>query len=168
MNMTKCSRYHFLDTSAFIKLYFGDAIEPGASALRSYRKTHMLYYTTSLCVAEVLNVLKRKYSNGEMVLKDYMTRTYMTMSMIHDQYVGLSSFDYLDQAHEDSIFALIKKYNLDLVDAVSIVEVKSGPFSFHQGSSSQTLFITADRALCDVARQENIDVWNPVNENPPD
>jgi predicted nucleic acid-binding protein len=51
-------RTRYLDTSAIVKLFVA---EDGSMALRSYLGQHAVLFTTSLCFAETLGVLKAKY-----------------------------------------------------------------------------------------------------------
>lgn len=51
-------RTHYLYTSAIVKLF---VVEDGSLALRNYIGQHAVLFTTSLCFAETLGVLKAKY-----------------------------------------------------------------------------------------------------------
>jgi len=58
-------RIHMLDTSALIKLFLE---EDGSDVLRKYYNVHSVFWTTALCFAETLGVLKREYVKKNGVL----------------------------------------------------------------------------------------------------
>ena len=60
----KAIKTHYLDASAILKLFIK---EDGSEKLEEYFSRHSVFFTTSLCFAEALSVLKRK-KNKEKIL----------------------------------------------------------------------------------------------------
>ena len=154
---------HYLDTSALIKLLI---IEPDSENIRNFFEQNRMFYTTSVCFAEALGVLKAKMSKkrGELTPEEYIETSKKLMiwifgDRIQIDEVPLSRPDNFKEAEQ-----LVKKYNIDLADAMQIITLLKGKFSkFIDGS----MLITADNDLSEAARKEKIRVWNCVKETKP-
>ena len=64
------------------------------------------------------------------------------------------------------VLRLTEKHGLDVSDAFQLHSVKAGYFS-HLVNRSKTLLVTADVALAEAARAEDILVWNVLSEPEP-
>jgi predicted nucleic acid-binding protein len=73
-------RTHFLDTSAMIKLVVD---EEGSAVIRGYQSIGSVFWTTSICFAEALGVLKVKYFYRKEISKEkYLASTYDLVSRL--------------------------------------------------------------------------------------
>ena len=66
----------------------------------------------------------------------------------------------------DEVEAIVKKYQIDVSDALQIVTIKKGEFNKFIGES-QSLLITADEGLANAARSEGLAVWDCIHEPSP-
>ena len=154
---------HFLDCSAIVKLLlYPDIVEDGSKALFEYRQRNYLFYTNRLCLSEAFMVLKQKYfaSKPRRVLNfdGYLIVINRLKSMLEHGLIIKTEFDFLAKNNLEMASTVVKKYKIDLLDALQIVEVKN---------KSQTLLITADTDLAKAARSEGIKVWNCIDEQSP-
>lgn len=153
-----------IDASAMIR-YLVE--EPGSSLVREFIDREPCRYMTPFCFYETLSVLKRKYLKGELTRDAYDHECFRlaawfgsrTLRAVKD--VELLSPEVLPRAQQ-----IARDHNLDLSDAFQILSVRDGYFSRASGSS-QTLLITADRALAEAARSEGLLVWNCREEPAP-
>jgi predicted nucleic acid-binding protein len=150
-----------LDASAAVKLVWE---EPGSDHLRKYFADRVGFYITSLCLAEALGALKRKWLKGELSDEQYFKCCYLLLAYlrspprIHLDEIHLSSLDTFSKAEE-----IARRHKLDLSDSLQLVSVKCGKFSrlVHQ---SKTVLITADCALASAAKAEGLRIWNCAEE----
>jgi hypothetical protein len=111
-----------------------------------------------VCLIEALTVLKAKWLRKLITKQDYFDKTRNLLldaqGKIEINDVGLVEFSILAEVER-----LASKHNLDISDALQLVTILKGTYSFFAGDSSSVL-ITADVGLASAARSENIRVWN--------
>lgn len=168
----------YLDASALVKLVADDRDEePGREAVREYYHSNANMKATPYCVAETLSVFKRKYLTKKISRKEYknyvkafLERVIGANLSIEEpqslEHIGtgapiLATLGLLSEAER-----LLDKYDLDFVDCVQIVEILHGRYS-HLCGDCQSILITADRDLAEVARAEGAKVWECTSEPPP-
>lgn len=157
-------RANYLDTSALIKLLVD---EPDGSQLKEYFERNHGFYVTSLCFAEALGVLKAKYFYREEITeKGYLRRSYLLTEWIRGRRIELDDVSLTDPAMFDEVETIVKKYQIDVSDALQIVTIKKGEFNKFVGES-QSLLITADEDLANAARSEGLAVWDCIHEPSP-
>ncbi len=165
----KWIRIHYLDASAIIKLLIK---EDGSDVLVQYFNSENSFHTTSLCFAETLGILKAKYSNKKKKIKEKNKENYLTAS---DELIGyineqLINIDNIDITQEDifiEVESLVQKHALDISDAFQIVTIKHCYFSQFD-CDTKPILITADSYLAEVAKKEELRVWNCMNEPSPE
>ena len=64
-------RFKYLDASALVKLYI-EKEEKGIQHLREFFYSNINFYTTWLCLAEALGVLKRKWDRKNIETEEYI------------------------------------------------------------------------------------------------
>ena len=156
-------RTHYLDTSAIVKLVVS---EDGSESLRSYRSQHSIFYTTSLCLAETLGVLKGKYLKNLVSQEQYLTACDILLGQVRAELLGVDEIKIADQKVYSEVDKLAKKYSIDISDAFQIVTLKEGFFSRMEGDS-EPILITADETLAMAARREGLRVWDCLREAAP-
>jgi len=161
----------FLDASALVSyVLFGDenASEPGGDKINSYiNQPELSPYTNNPCLAEALTVLKRKWQKDKtLTFEGYDTRVYILKSYVEGGHIEVSDFNFWERGYSDKALELSRKYKIDFLDAVQIVDIQEGPFKSWAGPSTP-LLITADKELCKAARAEGLLVWYPVTEDSP-
>jgi predicted nucleic acid-binding protein len=148
---------YFADASALVKLVIK---EPGSRELRHLLDQHGLFYTTLLCFAETLGVLKRerlksKLSQGRYIGAANNLRTLVMSGCIKFEHADLTDPQIFYQAAE-----LSDGHSIDLSDALQIVSVS-------RSHLLRAILITADKDLAEAARKEGIQVWDCVREPAP-
>lgn len=149
------------DASALVKVFTS---EHDNDAVREYFQHHSpTKYTTPFCFYETMNVLKSKWLyQKQLTQAQYNDAAWKLMAWFEP----LTKFPDLDIGNA-LVFAEVRKvsekYNLDWSDAFQIVSVRDGFFA-RLVNDSQTLLVTADRRLAEVARAEKLRAWNCVEE----
>lgn len=154
----------YLDASAAVKLVID---EPGCQSLRKYLDEQSPLYISTVCVAETLGVLKRKWLRGELGEESYFRASFVFLAHLTQHGKIIVENDDLADPHvffecED----LARKHGLDLSDALQLYALKAGCLSGGV-DESQALLITADMKLAAAARAEGLLVWNCKKEAPP-
>jgi predicted nucleic acid-binding protein len=160
---------HYLDASALVKLVADDPDEePGREVLRRYYWSHIAsMYATSYCIAEAFSAFKRKFMQGRITEDQYIKyvrtfiRQFLGANLRQDELPILSPVVFSEAER------LIKKYQIDFLDCFQIVTIMQGQFHVLR-SGSQSILITADRALANAARAEGAKVWDCRTEAAPD
>jgi predicted nucleic acid-binding protein len=163
MEATIYIRSRYLDASAAVKLVVS---EVGSDVVQKCFEGGGPFYITSICVAEVLSILKVKYLyRKELTQEQYLAVVYFFLSLLrgplHVEDVGLENHQVLFETEE-----LAKCHGLDIVDALQLFTLKHGRFSNFVGPS-KSLLITADEALAKAARSEGLEVWDCMHEVAP-
>lgn len=161
-------RVCYLDASALIKLFVD---EDGSKILRDYFNKHANFCTTSLCFIEALGVFKGKYFNKTEDEKytEYLKKCRDLViggwgGKIEIEEVRITKDDSWDERLKQLDFfkeaeRLVEKYKIDFVDALQLLTILRGKYSFFiEGSKS--ILITADKDLAKAAIEENVRVWN--------
>ncbi len=157
-------RTHYLDASATVKLFIN---EDGGDTLRNYVAKHSIFYMTSFCVAETFGVLKRKYLRNEITQDQYLSACDRLVGQLRDEVISVHDIYIADRQIYSEVEKIAKRYSLDISDAFQVISLKKGFFSPLKGTSSECILITGDKQLANVARQENLRVWDCVREPPP-
>lgn len=156
-------RTHFLDTSAIVKLLFE---EDGSKKLKQYRNSHSGFYTTSLCFAETLGVIKARHVRKDIDHENYLRICHRFMMDITNKNIGIEEISITDQSVHHYVEKYAKDYGLDISDAFQLYTLKES-FVKGFGGDSKAILITADEALADAARKENLRVWDCLREDAP-
>lgn len=156
-------RIHYFDASALLKLL---VYEEGSKAVRAYFKKHSGFFTTSLCFAVTLGVLKSRYLRKDISPTDYSSACNELMSYLFAGAIGIDEIHVETSDIYSEIHILSKTHNLDINDAFQIVSLIRGFFSETHGQSIP-LLITGDSDLANVLRNEGLDVWDCTTEPEP-
>ena len=135
--------------------------EPGRAVLRQYFFSHVMYRATSFCVAEALSAFKTKWLRGRISQDEYVKNVSeffrLVVSPLHVEEVRLAV-----QVHREAE-RLVRTHGIDFIDSIQVVTLLSGAYSLF-GGDSQSILITADRALAAAARHEGARVWECTTE----
>lgn len=159
-------RTHYLDTSAIVKLL---VYEPGCEVVRDYFNKKSNFYTTSLCFAETLGILKAKRfhrKHPELSENQYLDACNDLMAHITYGSIGIDDIKINDREVFKEVENIAQRYSFDIVDAFQIYTLMEGYFSRLTGESSPIL-ITADDDLAEVAHNEGLWAWNCTKEPAP-
>ncbi len=145
-------RTHLLDASALVKLFIN---EDGSDTLKEYFNSRSVFWTTSLCFAEVLGVLKRKYvSNKEdLTEEEYLAASEDMVAHIRNGTISVEEVDITKLEIFNEVEKIVEKYSIDLADAFQIVSLKKG-FPSSLSGDSKTILITADKDLAESSESE--------------
>lgn len=157
-------RTHLLDASALVKLVVE---EDGSKNIREYFDANSVFWTTSLCFAETLGVLKVKhFYRNEISKEKYLTASEEIVAHLRNGSISVEEVDIMDILTFNKVEKISKLYSIDLADAFQIVTLKKG-FSSSLAGDSKTILITGDSDLAEAARQEGLRVWNCMSEDAP-
>jgi predicted nucleic acid-binding protein len=151
---------YFADASALVKLFVK---EDGSTALREFLDKQGVFYTTLLCFAEALAVMKRKrfFEQCAFSQEQYISATNILRASIKSSQIKFAEQGDLTEPHVFYEAAdLSDKYSIDLSDALQIVVVR-------RSRIVGATLITADRDLAEAARAEGISVWDCLREAHP-
>jgi len=158
-------KVHYLDASALVKLLVD---EIGSAPLKEYFNNSHVFRMTSLCFAEALGVLKTKYLyRKEITEKGYLNRSNLLTVYLREGRIKLDEVSLTDPAMFEEVEAIVKKYKIDVSDALQIVTIQKGRFKSFV-DESQSLLITADEDLAEAARSEGLKTWYCIKEPTPD
>ncbi|MBU2591478.1 MAG: PIN domain-containing protein, partial [Nitrospinae bacterium] len=121
--------------------------EKGSIKLRTYFYNNLTFWTTSICFAEALGVLKRKHFFRKLISnKAYLANTDKLVAHLRSKKISIKDVDLADREIYSEIEEICKNYKLDIADAFQLVTLKAGfPSSFD--GESKTMLITADKDL---------------------
>ena len=156
--MATASRYsvksHYLDASALVKLVANDQDEePGRDVLRQYYRSHSNRYATSYCVTEAFSAFKSKFLRGRIPESQYITYVQEFIRTVIGANLQIDDVSILSPDVRTEAERLIMTHKIDFLDCFQIVTVLRGRFR-HAVGDSQSILITADRALAKAARAE--------------
>jgi predicted nucleic acid-binding protein len=162
--MTGVSAVHdnWFDASVLIKRYVN---EEKSELVRTYWNDHANKLTTSICLYEMLRLLKIKRNNLHNT--DYMSATLDLCSWFAEVVSKNSpepnflSAKVFFEAHQ-----IGEKHGLDLSDALQLLSMKAG-FGAVAYGQSKLLLVTADKKLAKAARAENLRVWDVLKQPRP-
>ena len=151
------SKVNFIDTSALVK---GLVKEPGSELIQKLIEEGPPLYTTELCVGETLGVLKSKFLRSELSKDGYFATVFYFTSLLRSTSLNVKSVPITDQNIFFEAEELGKKHDIDMADALQIVNLQ------HFGLESR--LITADQGLAAAAKSVGLDVWDCLKEPRPD
>jgi predicted nucleic acid-binding protein len=166
----------YLDASALAKIILDCRDEKdGRKALRDYlNRVHKTLYTTPICFAETIGLLKRKFLQKNISKEEYID-AYKNL-MIHffpdrtgNRPINLEQVEPAEpETFKKAARIVEENKKIDFGDAMQIITLVEGMHSgFHRGPSAP-LLITADKKLAKVAREKGAKAWYIINEPPPD
>lgn len=157
-------RPHFLDTSALVKLFVE---EPGSEALRMYFRCHSWFVTSPLCIAEALNVVKRKWNKHELTDQEYFAAAWGFLFSYRDGgQIQLARENLADHKVFSEARNMALKYRVDLADALQLHLLIRGSLAQYCDGSRGVL-VSADATLVATARTEGVLAWDCVHESSP-
>ncbi|WP_018016466.1 type II toxin-antitoxin system VapC family toxin [Teredinibacter turnerae] len=159
------TRANFFDASALIKVFTG---EYGSERVTEYFYNQApTKFTTPFCLYETLNILKSKWIyRKELSKEQYLECCFNLLSWYRLATRHVSDLELFDPVILGKVQSLVDLYSLDFSDALQLLTVKEGDFSFFV-EESETLFVTADKGLALAAKNENIKIWCCINGEPP-
>ena len=148
---------NFIDTSALVKALVK---EDGSDVILPLFEGGPPLYTTELCVGETLGVLKLKYLRGDLSKDGYFAAAYYFTALLRETNLNIKSVPITDQDIYFEAEDIGKQHDIDLADALQIVNL------LHLGLKSR--IITADEQLAITARKIGLEVWDCLREPKPD
>jgi predicted nucleic acid-binding protein len=128
----------YLDASAAVKLVVQ---EPGFENLQNYLNPPSGprggLHITSLCFAEALGVLKRKWQRGHLSDKEYHGKCFLLVTYCSRRRITLEDTGLEDLSTFLKATKLASKHKLDVSDALQLLTVKYGKFR-HLVAESKT------------------------------
>jgi predicted nucleic acid-binding protein len=157
-------RTHLLDTSALVKLVVD---EDGSDRIRKYFAAKSVCWTTSLCFAEALGVLKVKhFYRKEISREKYLSASEELVANLRNESISVEEVNITEISIFNEVEKISKSYAIDLADAFQIITIKKGFPSSLEGDS-RTILITGDSDLAKAAINEGLRVWDCMNEENP-
>jgi predicted nucleic acid-binding protein len=147
-------RTFLIDASALVKLLVH---EPDSDAFRKYFSQHSVFVTTSLCIGEVLGVLKAKWLRKQITQEEYFRTSEESMAHLRDGSITIEDVSPADRAVFEATERVARDHALDIVDAHQLVTLERG-FYGTLGGESRAELLTADSALAKAARERNLRV----------
>ena len=154
-------RTHLIDASALVKLFVR---EPGSDVVRAYFGEHSVFAATSLCIGEVLGVLKAQWLRKQISHEQYFAASEELMAHLRNGTITIEEVSLADRAVFDETERVAAAHALDIVDAHQLVTLERGFFGKLPGESNGIL-ITADSALANAALERKLRVWNPLSSS---
>lgn len=161
----RLEKIYYYDASVLVKLFLN---EDGSNVVRQHRRNpeHKLpFYTTSLCFAETLVVLKMKYVRKEITQEQYLDAGDYLISCIREEDIQIANIDITDEKIFEEVEEIVSHHNIDISDAFQIVTIKQDYSS--KELQMPAILITADRGLAKAARAEDLQVWDCMTEPAP-
>jgi predicted nucleic acid-binding protein len=163
-------RINYLDASVIVKLFVE---ELGSDRVRKFVEAEAsVALTTGVCFAEALGVLSRVFKKGRIDEAKYLKAQNDLLSRLRGKAIEICDVDVAGLEVVTEVENLISHYNksknrrLDLSDAFQLVTIRRVLKGVNR---SAFLLITADRYLAQVAKDEDIIVWDVLkDERPPD
>ncbi len=158
-------RANCFDASALLKVF---TLESGSNIVRDYFNSRSpTKYTTPFCFYEALNALKVKWLyRNEITKAEYTEAAFRLVAWFSASTRHAKDIDLQDPVVFSRVRELAERHSLDLSDAFQILSVKEGYFS-HLTNDSQTILVTADKALAKAAQLEGIRSWYCLGEPEP-
>lgn len=154
----------YLDASAIVKLYVD---EPQSAEVRSvFYSQPKPFNTTPLCLAEAFNVLKRKWTKGELTTDAYLAAANKLTVAAWGQEIEVQGYGFIDPSIQKDIEKIVQTHGVDLSDALQLLTILKGR---HSGLVNQSLswLITGDKDLTAAAIANGVKVWNCMVEPAP-
>jgi hypothetical protein len=150
-----------------VKIVADDVDEaPGRDVFRQYYLSNGLMYTSTFCVAECFSAFKLKWLRKRISLEEYLRYIHEFYRLGVGHKLQLDDLEMLAPQFRSEAERLMNVHRIDFVDAVQIVTLMKGRYQ-HLVEGSQSILITADRALAKAARTEGARVWECTTEPSP-
>ncbi len=157
-------RTHLLDTSALVKLFVD---EDGSERIRKYFGAKSVFWTTSLCFAEALGVLKvMHFYRHQITEEQYLSASEELVAHLRNGSISIEEVDITQISTFNEVEKISKLYSIDLADAFQVITMKKG-FPSSLECDSKTIFITGDSDLAKAAKNEGLRVWDCMKEETP-
>ncbi|MCB0339253.1 MAG: hypothetical protein KDD53_06600 [Bdellovibrionales bacterium] len=160
----------FLDASALISwVLYPDVKQPGGENLHAVLdQPGCSPYTSELCLTETLSRFKWMRFHKEITSAGYSMRTWLLHTRIRHGSLKISSFEYWEKKYFEKAITMVEDndYKIDVIDALQILDVTEGNFTFFAGPS-KTVLATCDSNLRKVAHKHGVRVWFPTKEAEP-
>ena len=155
--MSTAVRANCFDASALVKVFVD---EPGGGPVRQYfANASPTKYTTPYCYYEALNVLKSKWMyRGELTRAAYLDAAFHVTVWFQASSRKIKDPDLTHPPTFVRAREIVERHSVDLSDAFQVLSVKEGYFS-RLINDSQTLLVTADKRLAEIAEAEGIKPW---------
>jgi predicted nucleic acid-binding protein len=114
-------KFKYLDASALIKLYISKN-EKGFRQLREFSNAGTNFFTTWLCLAEALGVLKRKWNKKEIKTDEYFNAITFLLIEWRDR-IESDDIKSIDPSVPLQVKRIAEKYNLDYSDALLLLRI---------------------------------------------
>jgi len=148
----------YLDASVMVKLFID---EKGHEIVRKFFNDNTWFYSTSFCFTEALSVLKVKYTyRNEINQKQYIFALRNLWNLATNNNIRVENIDFSKQNSFSKCEEIIKRDNIDFIDAMQIITIKNTFSLLKLGTDSEPLLITADSNLAKTAKYEGIRVWS--------
>lgn len=154
---------HYLDASVIVKLFVE---EDKAKRIRDYYYENSNFYTTSLCFAEALGVLKKKKMGGLLSKQEYMSASQDLCISIFGCSIDIDDISIATPQAFKEAERIATEHNIDLIDAFQIYTLGQGVLSVLRGDS-RPILITADRKQAIAAEKEGFRSWNIMKSDRP-
>ena len=161
--MSEAGYSALFDASALAKLFLD---EDGSTTLRRYWNIQPTKYTTPFCLYETLGILKVCARRKAITRAVYLDCAARLTSWFHASTSRLEDIDFTNPEVFNDARDIAERSGLDLSDAFQLLTLQAGLFASMIGGS-QSLLVTADGALTDAARRNNLRVWNCLREPMP-
>jgi len=130
-----------------------------------FRKARGGHWITNVCFIEALTALKCKWLRKEIDQNAYLGFSYVLRSYIKSR-IELVDSQLGDRQVWDETEKIVKRYSLDIVDALQIVTVKRH-YTNVFARNSKTVLVTGDFNLARAAESEDVRVWNCMTDEAP-
>ena len=161
---TRMARGSFFDASALLKVF---TEEHGSDVLRKFFQDEPTKYTTPFCFYEALNGLKSKWLYRNLLSHDqYRDAGFRLTTWYETATRRIKDVEFENREIFVKVKEIVTRYAVDFSDAFQIISVKHGYYS-PLARESQTILVTCDKRLSEVARDEGLRVWFAPDEPVP-
>jgi predicted nucleic acid-binding protein len=162
MKFDQSARNTYIDASALIKYL---KYEDGSEQIVEFINNNVNLCVTSICMSEALGALKAQSYNKQdpgyyPAVKKFMMLLFNGKFEIEDSNFH-SNYDLIELIDDYS-----NKFQLDFSDAMQLVTIQHGKYSF-LGPNSNSVFVSADKKLIKSARSLGIQTWDCLEDQKP-
>jgi len=150
------AKTHYLDASVLVKFVVD---EGDCAPVRQFFNANANFCTTSLCLAEAIGALKRKWERGEIKTDDYFRAIRRLIVDAWGKRIEVDDSGFVDPSVQSRVETLARQHSLDVSDALQLFTILHGRYAV-RGPNSASVLITADDKLEVAASSEGIRVWN--------
>jgi len=141
-------KFYFFDTSALVKRYHGETGSDNVD--RIFDQKDRAIVISNITITEMISAFKRKENAGEI---GFETMELLVSKFFADILAEFVVLELTDEHIKESI-RLVTERNLRTLDALQLgtaLEIKG----------VGCIFVSADKSLCETARDEEMQVMNP-------